>query len=127
VPLLRIAAADGLGSALTLGSAAARNGTPAEPPAFLAYKARLSQTILARALRIHYRSQTGGLARVTFRIDAAGNVVASEIHTSSGSPYIDSLAREAVPVGAELLPIPGEFGTRAITVTVPMRFPPKYH
>ncbi|WP_342151710.1 energy transducer TonB [Methylorubrum sp. SB2] len=120
-----IAAAFGL--ILALGPAEAREGRPAETPAFAAYKARIALDILGRMHRIRYRSQTGGIARVRFRIDRTGKVAASEIHTSSGNPYIDRLAMEAVPLGSELPPIPAELGIPSIGVTVPLHFPPRYY
>lgn len=125
MPFLRIAVAFGL--ILALGPAEAREGRPAESPAFTAYRAQLARDILGRLYRIHYRSQTGGMAQVRFRIDRAGRVVASDIHASSGNPYIDRLALEAVPVGSELPPMPATFSIPALTVTVPLRFPPRYH
>ncbi|WP_157914172.1 energy transducer TonB family protein [Methylorubrum populi] len=89
------------------------------------YKLRLHQAIGDRARRIRNRSTTDGTATLKLVIAASGEVTASEIRASSGSPYIDGLVLKAVPVGSKLLPIPDELGSSTIAVVVPLRFTPR--
>lgn len=88
------------------------------------YMRTLSEIIHRRMRDNPYRTRSGGVATVTFDLDRSGIVSASAITRPSGSPYIDALAKAAVPPGYRFPPLPPELGLDHLNVNVPLRFEP---
>ncbi|GJD41073.1 MULTISPECIES: TonB family protein [Methylobacterium] len=86
------------------------------------YQIELAKIILVRARNTGYRSQFSGMTTVMFTINRSGIIEEFHIKESSGSPYIDSLAKEILRVGARYIPFPEGAPMSHMVITVPIRF-----
>ena len=74
---------------------------------------------MAFPARAQYRE---GLVKISFLIDRAGNLIASEIAESSNVPAFDAEALAMVKRGHPYPPPPKDVGGPHVTLTVPVRF-----
>ncbi len=88
------------------------------------YVQTLSEIIHRRLRNNPYRTRSGGGATLAFDLDRTGLVSATTIKTPSGSPYLDALAKAAVPPGYRFPPLPPELGLDRLHVNAPLRFGP---
>lgn len=86
------------------------------------YQLAVARLIYRRMKNKRYRAPVGGVATVAFTMERGGTVVASSVSKTSGVPYIDSLAMEAVPVGYAFPPFPPDLKVARLDIQVPLLF-----
>jgi TonB family protein len=78
---------------------------------------------ITRSMAFPARAQCReGLVKISFLIDRAGNLIASEIAESSNVPAFDAEALAMVKRGHPYPPPPKSVGGPHVTLTVPVRF-----
>lgn len=107
--------------------------TTAAPVAGTGRTAELAQATWQKSLLTHLNTNKRypvqarargdqGTAKVQFRIDRRGNVIASELLASSGSPSLDEEALAVLKRASPLPAPPAEFGGETIALTLPIQF-----
>ncbi len=99
-------------------SGEAKSGSDAK--AYGRYMGQINQRV--QRAKINPRARIGGTVLMRFTVGLRGELLKTEVATSSGSPLLDKAAISALERAAPFPPIPPEVSTKPLAFTQPFRF-----
>ena len=84
------------------------------------YMGQINQRV--QRAKINPRARIGGTVLMRFTVGLRGELLKTEVATSSGSPLLDKAAISALERAAPFPPIPPEVSTKPLAFTQPFRF-----